>query len=354
MKLKKKIIEIVYSDEKENKLFSLQFFLYILSLLYSCITSFRVFLYKKSIIKSYKAPIPVISIGNVTSGGTGKTPFSAYLSEVLLKQGYNPCIIMRGYKGKFENKGGIVKIDDKIIANSSDAGDEAFLTAAKTKKTSVICGKNRVKSVKQAINELGCDIVILDDGFSHLKLKRDIDIILLDFYKPFGNSYVLPRGLLRETKKNIKRADAFIYTRSEKNISDSGRRVFYSCHKPHIANTISGEKSGLKDKVFLFSGLGNNRAFLKSTKDFGFNVESHMFFEDHYSYKKSDIKKIIKNAEANVCNCFVTTMKDYIRFKDMNIKWPYDLVIMDVNIEFFNDKFDKFLMDRLSKIGQFF
>ncbi|PID78258.1 MAG: tetraacyldisaccharide 4'-kinase [Deltaproteobacteria bacterium] len=348
--MKKKVLDIIYSENRENRLFSIEFFLNILSKIYSALISLRLVLFKNSVLKSYKAEVPVISIGNITSGGTGKTPFTIFLSDFLVKKGYKPLVVTRGYKGDFEKTGGVVSDGKNIKCTPLKAGDEAWLIASKTINTSVICGKNKMFSLKKGINEFNCNIVILDDGFSHLKLERDIDILLLDDNKPFGNGFVIPRGILREKPENIKRADALVYTRSDKDNSFWKKYIFNSMHRQKIDFIIPGNKKNIYSKSFLFSGLGSNEAFYESTEKLGFNIYEHLFFNDHHIYSNKDMEKIIEKTLNSGCDNIITTIKDYIRIIDKKIEFPVDLIVMDVEIVFFDNKFEKFLMNRLSKI----
>lgn len=347
--LKTKIIKTIYSDNYKNPLFSLRFFLFILSKLYSTAVDLRIFLYKKSILKSYKSSAFIISIGNITAGGTGKTPMAVYLARFLTNKGLKPAIVMRGYKGRFEKTGGIACDGKNLKADFNNAGDEAVLLCSKLEGVPVLCGHNKKESVKKAEKEFKANVIILDDGFSHLKLKRDLDLLLLDYKKPFGNFFTLPRGILREKKKNLKRADAIIYTRTE-NPQLSFNNTFFSFHHTEVDKIIPGLKSLENKKPFLFCGIGNNQSFYSSVQKFGFNVKSSLFFDDHHKYSTKDIKKIINKAKEDYCDCFLTTTKDYCRIKENNISFPFDLIVMDAEIKFYCNGFDNFLKKRLKQI----
>jgi tetraacyldisaccharide 4'-kinase len=343
-----KIKNIIYSDDKTNKFFSAELILFILSKIYSFIIDFRIFLYEKNLLKSYRSKAYVISVGNITAGGTGKTPFTAYLCRLLANKGFSLTVVMRGYKGEFEKTGGIVINKGKISASSQQAGDEAYLTASKLENIPVMCGRNKVESVKKAETEFNPDIIILDDGFSHLKLKRDLDIVLLDYKKPFGNSFVIPRGILREKKENIKRADALVYTRadSEKN---NKNYIFYSLHKSFPEKIINEKKEKIPDKfIFLFSGIGNNMSFYSGAIKDGYNIKDYLFFEDHHQYSDKDIKLIMNKAKLSGCTTLMTTLKDYCRIEQIDIDTSFELIVMDAEIEFYSNKFDEFLMKRLN------
>jgi len=311
------------------------------------VTDLRVLLYEKSFIKSYKSDAFVISVGNITAGGTGKTPMAIYIAQILLQMNkVKPAIVMRGYKGGFEKNGGIACDGKKHKESFRLAGDEAALICSKLDNVPVLCGKNKKESVTTAVEKFGCNVVILDDGFSHLKVKRDLDLVLLDYEKPYGNFYTLPRGILREKKENLKRADAVIYTRT-KNPQLSFNNTFFCFHETFVEKTVKGNNNSEHKKIFLFCGLGNNEAFYSSALKAGYNIFRKLFFEDHHEYCVKDIENIIQKAEKSGCDCFMTTNKDYCRIKDIDINLPFDLIVLDVKIEFYGDEFEKFLKKRL-------
>ncbi|MGA8180790.1 MAG: tetraacyldisaccharide 4'-kinase, partial [Desulfobacterales bacterium] len=174
----------------------------------------RIF-YEKSILKSKKLSCPVVSIGNITAGGTGKTPMAIYVANIARDLGYKVAIISRGYKGKAEKNGGIVSDGKALLMTAEIAGDEPYMMAARLRDVPIIVGKNRFKAGRLAIRKFEPDILVLDDGFQHLKLQRDLDLVLLDYRKPFGNGHLLPRGVMREPASALSCAAAIILTRSD-------------------------------------------------------------------------------------------------------------------------------------------
>jgi tetraacyldisaccharide 4'-kinase len=344
--LKNKILKIIYSDNTKNPFLSLRFILFFLSKLYSFVSDLRIYLYKKNILKSYKSSSYVISVGNISAGGTGKTPMAVYLSKFFISHNLNPVIVMRGYKGRFEKTGGIACNGKEFKAEYKDAGDEAVLLCSKLSNVPVLCGADKKKSVIKAEKEFKADVIIIDDGFSHLKIKRDLDLVLIDYEKPFGNFYTLPRGILREKKDNIKRADAVIYTRTDRP-QISFNNTFFSFHESVVEKIKPGLKSLKNDKPFLFSGLGNNKSFYSSAVKLGYTPGGCLFFDDHHEYKIKDLENIIKKAKEKNCDCFLTSNKDYCRLENLDINLPFDLIVLDAEIKFYCDAFEKFLKKRL-------
>jgi len=335
---------------------------------------FRYSLYKKHILKSRTLPCFVISIGNITAGGTGKTPMTIYLSQFLTALGYKVAIVTRGYKGQLEHKGGIVSDGRTIFHGPQIAGDEPYMMAQMV-KCPVIAGKNRFKSGMTAIEKFSSEIIVLDDAFQHLTLKRDLNILLLDAKEPFGNSYLLPRGPLRETVTSIHRSDAIILTRSDlepgskKDLTDifpQNIPVLKSSHVPHGCKTSTKRDSTLctepkadilnrmKGKsAFLFSGIAHNSDFKRSCEKTGLVVQGHIEFPDHHRYTPADIDTIKKAFEESRSAIIVTTRKDYVKIADY---FPSDcpFIVLDVQIKI-ND-IDKIIFEEFikNKIADYF
>ena len=190
-------------------------FLFMISKVYGGVVKLRRLFYKKNILTSKRLPCPIISIGNITLGGTGKTPMTIYVVHALKQLGYKVAVISRGYKGSAEKIGGIVS-DGKVLLMTPDiSGDEPYMMAKRLKDVPVIVGKNRFMAGRMAISKFDPDVIVLDDGFQHLKLQRDLDIVLLDYHKPFGNRHLLPRGVMREPVSALLYADAIILTKTD-------------------------------------------------------------------------------------------------------------------------------------------
>jgi len=361
----KKRIENVITKEGDNRFSFLKSLLFILSLFYGGLAKFRTKAYDRGIIKSKKLPCKVISIGNITVGGTGKTPMTIYVAELVQKLGYVVAVISRGYKGELEKTGGIVSNGKTVLMGPEKAGDEPFMLAGRLRNIPVIVGKNRFEAGMQAVKKFNPDVIVLDDAFQHLKLKREINLMLLDAKRPFGNSHLLPRGILREPLTSLSRSDAFILTRSDceseievkKTLAElkgfiQGKPTFNTSHVPYVyivekgkhvpfksisRNSFLYDFNFLRDRrVFAFAGIARNYDFLHTVKSFKCDITKFLGFKDHHKYSDGDLAKILCLAiEANV-EFLITTEKDYARIADRTI-WPIDLFVIGIEISFIDD-----------------
>jgi tetraacyldisaccharide 4'-kinase len=269
----------------------------------------------------------IISVGNITVGGTGKTPLVLFLTRVLRERGLHVGIISRGYRRK---SSGIVVVSDgkRILVSPQVAGDEPYLLAQKT-GAPVVVNSNRVSAGQEAIDRFGCQILIMDDGFQHRGLYRDLDIVVLDASNPWGNGRLLPAGPLREPLSAFKRADAFVFSRTdeansliqtiEKINQYSDKPIFHSVHQPRQWISLSGkEKVPLKvlkgKRVLAFTGIGNPGSFFKTLNKIDIIIADQIVFPDHYWYNEINWKRILKKAEDLHAEAIVTTEKDGIRF----------------------------------------
>lgn len=379
-KIKKKI-ENIMTGEGESSFSSVEFLLFILSLSYGGLVKLRSAAYQRGIIKPKKLSCKVISIGNITVGGTGKTPMTIYMAELLQRLGYDVVVISRGYKGELEKIGGIVSNGKKVLMGPEKAGDEPFMLAGRLKNIPVIVGKNRFEAGMQAVKKFNPDVIVLDDAFQHLKLKRDIDLVLLDSNSPFGNLNLLPRGILREPLSVLLRADALIMTRSgraseaemEKSLFGLKEFIqsspfFKTSHAPYAYIVKKGKHipfesismssflydfNFLKDRrVFAFAGIARNDDFLHTVKKFKCDITDFLRFEDHHKYSDNDLNRIFSLAEKENVEFLITTEKDYARIA-YRVKWPVDLLVAGVEISFGKDDkvFNDFIKERLNMIG---
>ena len=361
-----KKFEAIITDSGESPFFSIRFFLSMISKVYGGAVKLRRLFYKNHILTSKRLPCPIISIGNITLGGTGKTPMTIYLVQALKQWGYNVAVISRGYKGRAEKIGGIVSDGKVLLMTPEMSGDEPYMMAKRLKDVPVIVGKNRFKSGRMAISKFDPDVVVLDDGFQHLPLQRDLDIVLLDYHKPFGNRHLLPRGIMREPVSVLLCADAIILTKTDRvNNNETSsllrrldsferkKQVYRSFHHPYVSKIINGEKKifeknlqeGVRQSsdcikgrtVFAFSGLADNHNFLRTLKSLNCKVSGFMEFPDHHPYSERDIDEILSAAKRSMSECLITSEKDYVRIVH-KIDWPYDLFVIGVEIDFGADK----------------
>jgi tetraacyldisaccharide 4'-kinase len=339
--------------------------LYGISILYGAVQKLRAGCYRQKILRSKKLPCRVISVGNITVGGTGKTPMTIYLAQELKQAGYRVAIVSRGYKGGAERQGGIVSDGSSLLMNFERAGDEPFMMACRLKDIPVIVGKNRFEAGRLVVSKFQSDVIVLDDAFQHLQLKRDIDIVLLDHDRPFGNTHLLPRGILREPLTAMTRATACILTRCRDDADETARSsiaaiksilpqtpVFKSSSAPYCYTVKEGalpplqpafnffaahDLGGIKSrKVFGFSGIARNDDFQRTIKTLGFNVTGFLEFSDHHRYTEPDLKTILRTARQTGARQLITTEKDYVRLTGKGA-CPMDLVVVGVRVAFKDD-----------------
>ncbi len=368
-KIEDRITEIS-GQEYIPALFSLEWVLVGLSHLYGSCVGFRLWLYQKKILHQKKLPCFVISIGNLVAGGAGKTPMALYLAEVLKKIGKKPVVISRGYKGNYRGDSIIVSDGHRVFSSAEESGDEPFMMASRL-SFPVVVGKDRFIAGQNAMVEFNPDVAVLDDGFQHLKVKRDLDILLFDFKNPLGNKRLLPAGRLRETLQSSgKRASAIIFTRCSESIANRSdidallqfyqdRPCFKTFHHPYIRWWIKKDKKlpeiesdmdALKGKkTVLFSGLANNRAFYDSMAESNINILHHLEFKDHHRYNTSDLLMINRMAQTKEADLILTTEKDWVKI-DRNIKWETDFLVIGIRIKFEHpEKFEDFLVTKMEK-----
>jgi tetraacyldisaccharide 4'-kinase len=310
--------------------------LYTLSLLYLLITKFRNWLYDHKILKAVKLSCPVISIGNITVGGTGKTPCVIMLAQMLKEQGFHPVVLSRGYGGKSTQSINIISNGCIIMHSDKFAGDEPLLIARSLPGIPVITGPRRILTGQFAISNLDADILICDDAFQHRQIFRDINIVLLDSERPRGNGHLLPRGSLRESWAELsRRADAVILTRSSQTGESNsfiGKEyllkaipLFRSRHKAKdiVAGNFSSSLplSSLKGKkMCAFAGIADPRHFLNTLSDTEAEIVSYDIFSDHHYYSRRELEQIRNNFLKSKADFLITTEKDGMRlleFKDI-------------------------------------
>ena len=378
IRIKKNIEKVITSDDNQRYGWFV-LFLSMVSKVYGGAVKLRRNFYKKAVFKSKRLPCSIISIGNITVGGTGKTPMTIYVARVVKQLGYKVAIISRGYKGMAEKIGGIVS-DGKVLRMTPEtAGDEPYMMAKRLKDVPLIVGRNRFKACKLAMREFEPDVIVLDDGFQHLKLQRDLDIVLIDYHNPFGNGQLLPRGVMREPVSALLCADAMIMTRSDmmnnnetlsslKKLLPNERKVpVYRTFFDSFVYKITREERKIFEKkpiaslrrnsdciigrnVFAFSGLADNHDFQQTVKSLRCNLSGYMEFPDHHPYSEKDLKDISAAAKKSMSECLITTEKDYVRMAH-KIDWPGDLFVIGIEIDFGEDKkrFNSYIKDWIEK-----
>ena len=304
----------------------IRFLLFPISWLYDLITSLRNFLFDLNILKSVSFDIPVVCVGNVSVGGTGKTPQVEYLVE-LLKDNYTVAILSRGYRRKTK---GFVLVDDKKTVE--DVGDEPFQYYSKYPQISVAVCENRVEGIRELIHKVKPDVILLDDAFQHRWVRPSFSILLTKWNDLFLDDFLLPTGNLRESRRAAKRADAIVVTKCPDNMSNKQmddvlgrllryeRPVFFSGigYDTEIKGSKKMKMRELKDyQVLLITGIANPGPLLSYMEIMEISI-THLKYPDHHFFKQGDVDKIVdrfKNLKGEK-NLILTTEKDYVRLKN--------------------------------------
>ena len=349
---------------------TLRLLLAIAAIGYSLVVRLRNFLYSKGMLKVHHVDAAVLCIGNITVGGTGKTPLVVWLCNLIAEnsklktQNCRCAILTRGYKaGTEENK---------------DFKDEIAILAESCPDAEVIVNPDRVAGAAEAIGKFGAKILIMDDGFQHRRLARDLDIIAIDATQPFGYGKMLPAGLLREPVSSLKRAGAVVITRCDQ-IADaelgelerklrttkSDMIIARSIHAPVYAKSMDNKKIGIEQlkgkKVFAFCGIGNPEAFLNTIKDIGAELAGSKVYDDHYHYTDACLADISERAGELGADLILTTQKDRTKvisnFKSQisDFKLPLPFAYLAIEIKFLagEDKLTTLINDTLAgKITQ--
>lgn len=328
---------------------------------FSCLFRFavgvRLFLYRHGIARRFPLGCQVISIGNITAGGTGKTPVTEIFARELSKSGRKVAILSRGYRKKeapwyqrifretYEPPR-VVSDGKRLLLDSEMGGDEPYMLASNLPGVVVLVDKNRVKSGRYAIKHFGCDTLILDDGFQYLKLQHHHEIALVDSQNPFGNRNMLPRGILREPIGNIKRADVIIITKSNGKTEELRKELeelnpeaeIIECrHEPRLLrNVYTGEEiplAWLRDRtVSSLSGIAVPRSFENSLRNMGAHVVYCERYADHHRYAPQEIIDCLNKSADMGVDALLTTEKDAVRFPRLE-KTPVPVYYLRVDIE---------------------
>ncbi len=301
-----------------------------LAWLYSSVLRLRALLYRSGIFKKYRLPRPVVSIGNITVGGTGKTPVTAYIARLLLSQGYRVAVLSRGYGGSLEGQTSVVSDGVTIMLSARECGDEPYLLASTVPGLMVVIGTDRYAAGELAMQQLVPDIFLLDDGFQHLRLHRDLNILLLDFSRPFGNGLTLPAGILREPKIAVQRADLVIFTRAPGGAAvttnTQGIPCCLSSHTLADLLPLSGQTpvpfSHCNNlKVLAFAGIADPDSFFAGLRAKGLNLIRSISFTDHVAYSNEQCNEIADAMLASGADVLITTEKDGVKLKEFAQKF---------------------------------
>ena len=358
-------LDVIFGQRPGYRASFLRGVLYIFSKLFLIIAvKLRRFLYNVRILRDSTLGVQVIAIGNLTFGGTGKTPVVEKFARELQDQGRTVAILSRGYRSKpsplrerIVNKllfredatpPRVVSDGKSLLLDSETAGDEPYMLASNLKDVVVLVDKDRVKSGRYAIEKFGCDTLLLDDGFQYWKLRgRRQDIVLVDCQQPFGNEHLQPRGSLREPPSHLARANTIFITKSDGHADELRRRItqynptagLIECihHPLYFEDVFTGERHGLEaikgHKVAALSGIAQPESFEQSLTGLGATVVSSRRFADHHRFTQQEILNTINRSKKRQAEFIITTQKDAVRFpKNDRRDLPFYLMRVEIKI----------------------
>jgi tetraacyldisaccharide 4'-kinase len=355
------LLEVILEERKGFREDLVRALAYGLSKVFQVAIKARRFLYNVRILRDSTLGVQVIAIGNLTVGGTGKTPVVEKFARELRDQGRNVAILSRGYRSKpppfhqwLLNKlllrddttpPRVVSDGKSLLLDSDMAGDEPYMLASNLKDVVVLVDKDRVKSGRYAIEKFGCDTLLLDDGFQYWKLRgRRQDIVLVDRQQPFGNERLLPRGTLREPPSHLARANTIFITKSDGNTDELRRRIeqfnptagIIECihHPLYLEDVFTAQRGGLEilqgRRVASFSGIAQPESFEQSLVQLGAELVYTKRFADHHRFTQQEVLNAINRSKKRQAQLIITTQKDAVRFPKIDRR---DLPIYFMRVE---------------------
>lgn len=352
----------------------------LMSFIYGLGVQCKLALYRLGILQRHKLPCKVISLGNITVGGTGKTPTAQRLASFIRDMGYRVVILNRGYRAGWKGQVGVVSDGRKIYMTVTEAGDEAYLLAKSLPGVPVVIGRNRSITGEYAVQHLNAEVIILDDAYQHWQLERDLDIVLIDTLNIFGNNFLLPRGTLREPLTNLKRANAFLLTKVDQSTGHARETiretlnkfnpealVVESTHTPRCFIEIEEWYKGVRPEtvpleaisgrsVLPFSAIGNPSSFEQTITDLGGVVIDAVRYPDHHDYTMAEMQSIMQRAVDHNVWALITTDKDAVKIPSefIHSERPLPLYVLSIEVRF-HDGYEE-LMDMIKNVsgGRFF
>jgi tetraacyldisaccharide 4'-kinase len=355
------VLEVIFEQRRGKRAGLLRFLLLLLSKVFAVAVKLRRFLYNVRILRDSTLGIQVIAVGNLTVGGTGKTPVVEKFARELQDQGRKVAILSRGYRSKppplrkrlldklFFREDltppRIVSDGKSLLLDSETAGDEPYMLASNLKDVVVLVDKDRVKSGRYAIEKFGCDTLLLDDGFQYWKIRgRRRDIVLIDCQQPFGNECLLPRGTLREPPSHLARASVIFLTKSDGNTGGLRRRIakynqsagIIECvhHPLYFEDVFTGERQGLEflrgKRIASLSGIAQPESFEHGLIHLGGELVYGKRFADHHRFTQQEVINVINRSKKRQADLILTTQKDAVRFPKVDRR---DLPIYFMRVE---------------------
>jgi tetraacyldisaccharide 4'-kinase len=320
--------------------------------LYGAAMKARRALYHSGRLRVHQLPAPVISVGNLTTGGTGKTPLVEWIARELARTGQRVCILSRGYGRHSPGTRVVVSDGEEVISDAVEAGDEPLLLAETLKGlAAVISDADRVSAAHWAFENFHSQVFVLDDGFQHLRVARDLNILTIDVTNPWGNRKLLPAGILRESPAELARADCIVMTRADDpNASEDLRReIAIQTDRPIFCSRMRlkglralrsklGQRSTAgneirESSVAAFCGLGNPESFFSLLRRGGYRLAHTQAFRDHHTYTQSDINRLVQDSSAGGAQFLLTTAKDEVKLRSLNFELPCYSVDISIEIE---------------------
>ena len=319
---KQKITGFHYGEKSSPLSFLFAVLFFLPSIFYFFIICIKNFLYSVKILKENKVNAFVICVGNLTTGGVGKTPLVIEIANYLSIKGKKVGILSRGYRGKLSSKvPTVIKMPNKILINEPDLiGDEASLISQNVLGASVVICKDRLLGAKLLIEKFGCDTIIMDDGFSNRRIYKNLNIVLVDVKKMFGNRMLLPLGPLREPLFEIKRAQRVVFVNKNNEDCECANKfmseinipsLFCRMEKGEIYNIKNGNQINTGAKILAFSGIGSPKQFYDKLG--GFEIKKTISFDDHFEYTQKTVDMINSEAKNLNADYIVTTEKDMVK-----------------------------------------
>ena len=338
----------------------------------------NLWMYEAGILSARKLDCCVISIGNITVGGTGKTPTAQRVAMTIKNMGYRVAVLNRGYRAHWDKPIGVVSDGEKIYMNSYEAGDEAYLMAKTMPGVPVVIGRNRDVTGSYAVEKLNAEVIIMDDGFQHWQLKRDMDIVLVDTQNLFGNGVMLPGGAMREPLSHLNRADILLFTRSDRSsqltrtsLAESIRQynktapIVESIHHTKEFVEIADWYKGIQEKpvlmeelkgkrVIVFSAIGNPLSFEQNVSGCGLDIVEAIRYPDHHDFGMPEMQYISERARELNADALITTSKDAVKipteFIYSNHEIPLYVMNMDIMIIRNEEIFDSKLKEAVETV----
>lgn len=346
-----------------NKLDSLFFFGRPFGPLYGLVMKMRQKLYTKQVFKQENPGVPVISVGNLVLGGTGKTPTVIHIAQLLKTIGLTPAVVSRGYGGKSKDPINVVSDGRSVLMTPDSAGDEPVLLAHSLTGVPVLTGRKRIFPCRHAVAHFGVDIILLDDGFQHMGVSRDVNLVLFDATELAGNSRIFPGGPLREPVAALNRSSAFLITGQNENNrkrSDAFAELLRSKFKGVPVFTSSVSAPTLVDahenivnaqdinKAYLFCAIANPERVTASVNNLDINILGSTEYKDHSTYHQHTITSLCEKATQTNAECLITTSKDFVKVKDFHFTLP--LFVLHITQEPEPD-FDSFILEMIPHKG---